>query len=183
MKKWLKIVIVVIVVIVILIVSVLAIFSLDLASYGATSSETLNPTGTSVGRALVVYDPGLSGAAKQDATKIADDLQAKGYTVVLAGVRSGSANNKSNYNIIVGGGPVYFGKITSAIDGFLKTLPNNARLGVFASTGSSSFVQSDFNSLQKQVASDTNNANVSIKLILNGNETSNCEDLVSALTQ
>jgi hypothetical protein len=183
MKKWLKIVIVVLVVIVVLLVSVFAVFALDLSSYGATGSQTLNTSGSSIGRALVVYDPGFSGAAKQDATKIADDLQAKGYNVDLAGVRSGTASNKSGYSIIVAGGPLYFGKVTSSIDGYLKTVPTSAKLGVFASTGSSSFVQSDFNSLQSQVASDTKNANVSIKLISDGNETSNCADLVSTLVQ
>ena len=92
MKKWLKIALVVLVIIVILIVSGFAVFALDLSSYGATGSQHLNPSGSSIGRALVVYDPGFSGAAKQDATKIAEYLQAKGYNVVLAGVRSGAAS-------------------------------------------------------------------------------------------
>ncbi len=121
-------------------------FALDLASYGATGSETLNPSGNSVGRALVVYDPGLSGAAKQDATRIANDLRTKGYTVDLAGVRSGTAGTMFDYEIIIAGGTIYFGQMTSSIDGYLKTLPSNTRkIGVFGSTGSSTFSQSDFN--------------------------------------
>jgi hypothetical protein len=183
MKKLLKIGIVVVVVIVVLLVSVFAVFTFDLMSYGATASETLNPVGSPVGRALVVYSPGLSGAAKQDATKIADGLQAKGYTVILAGVRSGTAGNNSGYNIIVAGGPMYFGKVSSSIDGYLKTLPSSAKLGVFGSTGSSTFVESDFASLRQQVASDTHSENVAVKLILDGNETNDCADLVSTLVQ
>ena len=183
MRKLWKIVLVVLIVIVVLIVSVFAAFALDLSSYGATGSETLNPTGASIGRALVVYDPGFSGAAKQDATKIADDLQAKGYTVILAGVRSGMASNESGYNIIVAGGPMYWGQVSSSIDGYLKTLPNNVKLGVFGSTGSSKFSESDFTSLINQVASATHIENVILKLILDGNETNDCADLVSTLLQ
>jgi hypothetical protein len=183
MKKLLKVGIVVFVVIVVLVVSIFAAFYFDLTSYGATGSETLNPTGASIGRALVAYDPGFSGAAKQDATKIADDLQAKGYTVDLAGVRSGTAGNKSGYNIIVAGGPVYFGQVSSSVDGYLKTVPNNVKLGVFGSTGTSTFVQSDFTSIQNQVASDTHDEKVAVKLILDGNETNDCADLVSTLSQ
>ena len=181
MRKLLKVGIVVLVVIVILVVSLLAALFLDLTSYGATGSETLSPASASIGSALVVYDPGFSGAVKQDATTIAGDLQAKGYTVDLAGVRSGAAGNNSGYNIIVAGGPMYWGQVSSSIDGYLKTVPNNAKLGVFGSTGSSSFVQSDFVSLQNQVASDTHDARVAIKLILVGNETNDCADLVSTL--
>jgi flavorubredoxin len=183
MRKLMKIGIVVLLVLVILIVSVFAIFALDLASYGATGSETLNPSGNSVGRALVVYDPGLSGAAKQDATRIANDLRTKGYTVDLAGVRSGTAGTKSGYEIIIAGGPIYFGQMASSIDGYLKTLPSNTKIGVFGSTGSSTFSQSDFNSTQKQVAADVKNSNVTIKMILDGNETNNCADLVTTLTE
>ena len=53
--------------------------------------QTLTPTGTSIGKAIVIYDPGLSGTAKGVADKIAADLQAKSYTVTLAGVKSSAA--------------------------------------------------------------------------------------------
>ena len=183
MRKFWKIVLVVFVVIVVLVVSVFAAFAVDLSSYGATGSETLNPSGSSIGRALVVYDPGFSGAAKSDATRIANDLQAKGYTVILAGVRSGMASNKSSYDIIVAGGPMYWGQVSSSVDGYLKTLPNNLKLGVFGSTGSSTFSQSDLTSFEQQVASATQNEKAVVKLILDGNETSDCAELVSTLVQ
>ena len=158
-------------------------FSFDLSSYGASDNQTLNPSGSSIGRALVVYDPGFSGAAKQDATKIADDLQLKGYTVDLAGVRSGTADNKSGYNIVVAGGPMYWGQVSSSIDGYLKTVPNSVKLGVFGSTGSSTLSESDYTSLVNQVMSATHNENATIKLIRDGNETNDCADLVSTLVQ
>jgi len=185
-KRWLKVGIIVLAVIVILFVSVFATIYLDLAGYFATSSERLNPSMATVGRALVVYSPGLSGAAKADAREIADDLQAKGYTVDLAGVRSTIAGNQSGYNIIVAGGPIYFGKLSSSIDEYLKNLhadnsTNNPRLGVFGSTGSGTYSPSDFASLKEQVISDTANGNAKIKLILSGNETNDCANLVSML--
>jgi hypothetical protein len=183
MRKLLKIVIVVFAVIIVLFISAFAAISFDLSSLGATGTETLNPASAPVGRALVVYSPGFSGAAKQDATRIAGDLQAKGYTVVLAGVRSETAGNNSGYSIIVAGGPMYWGQVSSSIDGYLKTLPNNATLGVFGATGSSTLVQSDYTSLNQQVASDTHDEKIAVKLILDGNETNDCADLVSILAQ
>jgi hypothetical protein len=152
-------------------------------SYGANGSETLNPADTCIGRALVVYAPGVSGSVARAATRIADDLQAKGYLVELAGVRSGTAGNPSGYDVIVAGGPMYFGAVSGSIDGYLKTLPSNVKLGVFATTGSSNYVESDFASLVEQVASDTHNEKVAVKLILDGNETGDCADLVSTLMQ
>jgi len=98
-------------------------------------------------------------------------------------MRSGTAGTESGYEIIIAGGPIYFGQMACSIDGYLKTLPSNTKIGVFGSTGSSTFSQSDFNSTQKQVASDVKNSNVTIKMILDGNETNNCADLVTTLTE
>jgi menaquinone-dependent protoporphyrinogen IX oxidase len=187
MRKILKIVVIAIAVIVILIVSAVAAISLDAASFTATGTQTLNARGTQVGRALVVYDPGFSGAAKTAAQKIADDLQSNGYTVELAGVRSQTAGNASGYDIVVVGGPMYFGEATSSIEGYLNalTLSSQTKLGVYVTTGSSQFVNSDYQSLQQQVTSATSNShssNVAVKMVLDGNETQNCADLISALT-
>jgi flavodoxin len=168
-------------VIVVLVVAAFAVINLDLMSYTATGSETLNPAGAPIGRALVVYNPGVSGAAKQAAMKIADGLQAKGYTVVLAGVRSAAAADKTGYGIIVAGGPVYFGKVSGSVDAYLTTLPNDVKIGVFGTTGTDKFMESDFASLKSQVASDTRVETAVVKLILDGNEANDCADLVSAL--
>jgi flavorubredoxin len=182
-RRFWKIVIVVFVVIIVLIVSAFAALSLDVSSYGATGSETLNPGGISIGRALVVYDPGFSSAAQQDATKIADILQAEGYTVDLAGVRSETASTKTGYPVIAVGGPIYFGHVSSSIGEYLKTVPINVRLGVFGATGSSTFSENDFTSFANQVAHATQNEGVTLKLILDGNEAKDCADLVSKLIQ
>lgn len=181
MRRLWKIAIVVFAVILILILSAFAALSLDVSSYGATGSETLNPAGTPIGRALVVYDPGFSGAAKNDAAKIASDLQTQGYTVDLAGVRSETAGTKTGYAIIVAGGPMYFGQVSSSIGEYLKTVPLNVKLGVFGATGSSSFSETDFNLFANQVAHATQNESVTLKLILDGNQTNDCADLVSEL--
>jgi menaquinone-dependent protoporphyrinogen IX oxidase len=183
MKKIL-IVGVAVVVLVVLIGSAFATLSFDLISYTATGSETLNPTGKLMGRALVAYNPGFSGAAKQAATKIAEALQAKGYTVDLAGVRSAKAHNATNYDIIVAGGPMYWGKASLSIEEYLKalTLTSQTKLGVFVTTGSSEYASSDFESLQQQVMSATNSrSQVAIKMVLDGNKTPICADLASEL--
>ena len=164
--------------------------NLDLISYIATGSETLTPTGTPVGRALVIYSPGLSGSAKDAATKIAKDITAKGYTVDLAGVRSADASKSADYNVVIAGGPMYFGQVSASIANYLKTLSlrSDARLGVFATTGTSQYQESDFKMLTDQVTSLTSGGSfhgkIVLKLILTGSETdANCADLVSAVLQ
>jgi len=111
--------------------------TLDVMSNTATGSETLSPTGTPIGRALVVYDPGVSGAARSAAAAIAEDLRSKGYVVDLAGVKSESAGNVSGSNIIAVGGPTYGGVPSRSITAFLKALkpPEDAKVGVFATGG------------------------------------------------
>ena len=78
----------------------------DVMSYTATSSETLNPTGNMAGSALVVYDPGVTGASKNAASVIAGNLQSNGYKVNLAGIRSTEAATTSGYDVIVISGPI-----------------------------------------------------------------------------
>jgi len=106
----------------------------DVVSNLATGAETLHPNGTATGEALVLYDQGLSGAPKDAATKIAGDLQADGYEVVLAGIKSSAAANVSGYDVIVAGGPIYGGKVSSSIWSFLQALtpPAGAKVGAFA---------------------------------------------------
>ena len=52
----------------------ISMFVFDLASYTAVGSTTLEPAGTAVGSALVVYNPGISGDAKDAADIVAGDL-------------------------------------------------------------------------------------------------------------
>ena len=102
-------------------------------SYTATGSKILNPTGTTVGNALVVYNPGISGTAKNVHTVFANDLQAKGYKVNIAGIKSATVTNTSNYNIIIIGGPTYGASISKSVVSYLSTLkpPEGAKIGVF----------------------------------------------------
>jgi hypothetical protein len=113
------------------------IMSADLLSSVATGSERLAPDGIPAGKALVVYNPGLSGSPKDAATQIAADLQSAGYEVVLAGIGSAAAANLSCHDVIVVGGPVYGGKVSSSVQSYLKALnsPVNTTVGAFA-TGS-----------------------------------------------
>ncbi|HML04515.1 MAG TPA: flavodoxin domain-containing protein [Methanobacterium sp.] len=158
----------------------------DGISYTATSSEKLNPTGTEVGKALVVYDPGISGNAKNVATAIAKDLQLKGYSVDLAGINSAIAKNTSGYNIIVVGGPIYAGNASASVQSYLKALKpdNNAKIGVFA-TGQDADILKNQTLLLKEVAPLPNGSNlkiVSVTKVINLNETNQkATDFVNAL--
>ena len=123
-RKVFKIVIAIFVLLIIIIAAFGAIVFLDIAAYTATDSQTLKPTGTSVGKAIVVYDPGLSGTAKTIASQIAADLQAKSYTVILAGVKSSVAADTTEYSVIVVGRPVHAGALTSSAKDYLNNLPS-----------------------------------------------------------
>ena len=120
MRKIFKIIIAIFVALIIVVAAFAAVIFLDVAAYTATGSKTLTPTGTSVGKALVVYDPGLSGTAKGVADKIASDLQAQSYTVTLAGIKSSAAGSTASFGVIVVGGPVYAGSITVSVKDLLK---------------------------------------------------------------
>jgi hypothetical protein len=158
------------------------VINFDLASILATGSETLSPTGTPVGRALVVYSPGLSGAAKEAASKIASNLVGKGYSVVLAGVRSSAVASGNDYDVVFVGGPVYFGKLSSSTGAYLGklALKNGASLGVFGTTGTDKYMDVDFNSVSAQVHSLRGGGTVQIKLILTGEVDTDCAALVSS---
>lgn len=128
---------IVIIVVIVAIFALSAMISMDVLSNLATGSERLAPDGYQAGNALVVYNPGFSGAPKDTAAKIADDLRSRGYNVELAGIKSGIAANTSGYDVIVVGGPIYGGKVSSSVQSYLKAMnpPANATIGAFA-TGS-----------------------------------------------
>jgi flavodoxin len=157
-------------------------------SYTAPGSKTLSPTGTSVGKALVAYNPGLSGAARDAAEKIAGDLQTKGYTVTLAGIKSSAAADISGYDIIVAGGPMYFGRVSNSVDAYLNALKpqNGVEVGVFATTGSDQFHNEDLLSFGKQVAavsgiSSLNKTAVTKTLRSGDAGNTDCSEFVSAV--
>ena len=167
MRKTFKIILAIFAVLIILVVAFGAVFFLDLAAYTATGSETLSPNGTSVGNALVAYDPGLSGAAKDVASKIASNLQTQGYTVYLAGVKSSAAANTAGYKVIVVGGPIYAGTPTSSVRDFLNNLKpdQGAKVGVFGS-GSGPQEASDISMIKDSVASLSNGGSLSNAIVV-----------------
>jgi len=101
---------------------------------GSSDSEILKPEGAITGKALVVYDPGLSGGTKTAATYMAEDLKSKGYEVKLASVKSGNLSDLSGYNFLIVGSPTYGAKPTEPITSYLNSLenPGNITAGVFA---------------------------------------------------
>jgi hypothetical protein len=163
-----------------LVILTFLVFNYDLASVLATGSETLSATGTPVGRALVVYSPGLSGASKESAAKIAKDLTGKGYIVVLAGVKSSAASSSVDYDVVIVGGPVYFGKLSSSTGDYLGklSLKSGAKLGIFGTTGTNQYQDVDFKSVSAQVSTLRGGAIVPIKLILIGEVDADCAALV-----
>ena len=175
---------VILLLILVIIVSSAFIF-LDLMSYTARGAKSMTASGKIVGNALVIYNPGISGMAKNAANDIANKLKSKGYNVNLAGVKSKAANSILGYKIVIVGGPMYGGKATKSIENYLKrlNLQKDVNLGIFTTTGTEKLNTNDFQSLKKQVEMlmvNTSLDKVTIKLIRSGNETSkDTEDLVS----
>ncbi len=160
----------------------------DIMSYTDTGSKTLNPSGTTVGKALVVYNPGLSGAAKKAAAEVAGDLQSKGYTVTLGGIKSAAAADISGYDVIVAGGPMYWGRVSNSVDAYLKALTpqKNVAIGVFGTTGSPQFHDGDIAMFGEQVTTDlgsvTLDKKASTQTIRSGDAgNTDCSTLVSAM--
>jgi menaquinone-dependent protoporphyrinogen IX oxidase len=179
LRRILKVILIVAVAVAVATLVGIAICFSDVAAYTATGSKTLQPHGISVGKAIVVYDPGLSGAAQSIAQKIASDLQAKGYTVNLAGIKSSAAAHTSGYSVIVVGGPIYAGKPTSSVDGFLSKLNpvQGSRVGVFGS--------GSFNVSTDKVALLPKNSNLTItystKILSSDIQSVRCQEFVNQL--
>ena len=157
-------------------------------SFTDTGSKALSPAGAPAGKALVVYNPGLSGAPKTAAAEIATDLQSRGYTVTLAGIKSAAAANTSGYDVIVAGGPMYFGRVSNSVDSYLKGLKpqKDAAVGVFGTTGSAQFHDSDIVTFGEQVTADLDNAALDKKAatqtIRSGDAANtDCSALISAM--
>jgi flavodoxin len=167
MRKIFKIIIVVFVAILIIVGVFAATIFLDLAAYTATGSRTLTPTGTSVGKALVVYDPGLSGTSKGVADKIASDLQSQSFTVTLAGIKSSAATKTAGYTIIVVGGPIYAGSPTASVKDDLKNLKpdSETKVGIFGS-GQGATSQSDIDMIKSSVPALSNNGSLSNAIVV-----------------
>ena len=167
MRKIFKIIIAIFVAIIIIVGAFAAIIFLDLAAYTATGSKTLTPTGTSVGKALVVYDPGLSGTSKGVADKIASDLQTQSYTVTLAGIKSSAATRTAGYTIIVVGGPIYAGSPTASVKDDLKNLKpdSETKVGVFGS-GQGATSQSDIDMIKSSVPALSTNGSLSNAIVV-----------------
>ena len=167
MRKAFKIVLIIFAVLLVIFVAFGAVFFLDLAAFTATGSETKAPNGPSIGKALVVYDPGLSGASKDLASKIALRLQAIGYTTTFAGIKSSAASNPSSYNVVVVGGPIYAGTPTTSVKDFISNLnvTSTLKVGVFGS-GQGETSPEDVAQITNAIASLPNGSSLSNVLVV-----------------
>jgi flavodoxin len=181
-------IVLIIVLVIVALIAGMGFLVMDVMSYTATGAESLSPAGASAGNALVVYDPGVSGTAKNVAVTIADDLQAKGYKVELAGVKSSAAADVSAYDVIVAGGPTYVGNISSSIKAYLQGIePSaNATVGVYA-TGSVEPESNDPAYMARFVAGLPDDSTLRIKaaakVLSSGDTDEQCDAFVAALLQ
>jgi hypothetical protein len=132
LRKIIKIILIVFAVVIIAMVGGMGIVIGDVAGNLASDTHPL-PNGAATGKALIIYDPGLSGGAKDTATKIGYLLQDSGYDVLMAGVKSSASTNLTGYDVIVVGGPIYAGKPASTVQSYLNSFnpPEQAKVGIF----------------------------------------------------
>jgi flavodoxin len=182
MRKIVKIVFIVFAILIIALVSGFGIIMLDVAGNLATDSHPL-PNGEPIGQAIVVYDPGLSGKAKDVATRIGYDLQDKGYNVVLAGVKSTAAQNITDYDLIIVGGPIYMGKAASSVQSYLASLnpPTGATIGAFGyGSITNNANQTDVNAEVAPLPSTSSvTMGPAIKITTNDDIISKCQEFVN----
>ncbi len=152
MRKLFRIIFAVFVILMAAFIAAAAVITYDVAGAFATDTHPL-PNGAPTGQAIVVYDPGLTGGAKDAATKIGYNLQDAGYNVTLAGVKSGVAADVAGYDVIVVGGPIYAGKPAKSIQDYLCSFntAEGQRVGVFG-YGSLAIDNSDTAAVAKDVA-------------------------------
>jgi hypothetical protein len=187
LRKILKIILVVLAVIIIALVGGMALVMGDVAGNMATDTHPL-PNGAATGKALIVYDPGLSVGAKDAATKIGYLLQDSGYDVLLAGVKSSAANNLTGYNVIIVGGPVYAGKPASTIRAYLNSFnpPEQAKVGIFG-YGSIKIDNSDKAAVMQDVAPLPSGSGVTVlsamKIVSSENVDNQCSEFVINLIE
>jgi menaquinone-dependent protoporphyrinogen IX oxidase len=184
LRKILKIIAVFALLIIVGIAS-FSIVVLDVAGSLATDTDQL-PNGAPIGQAIVVYDPGLTGGAKDLATKIGYKLQTEGYNVVLAGVKSSTAASITGYDLIVVGGPIYAGKPASTIQSYLNNLapPANAKVGAFG-IGSVKIDDNNSSAVMQDVASLPSSSpvtlNAVVKVVSGDNVDAKCQTFVTNL--
>jgi flavodoxin len=157
----------------------------DFSGNTATDTHSL-PNGAAIGKALIVYDPGLSGGAKDVATKIGYNLQDAGYDVLLAGVKNSAASDIEGYSVIVVGGPIYGSKPSSTIQAYLNSLNPSANVAVGAfGYGSITLDNTNQTAIAQEVAPLPSNSNVVfdsvVKVASNDNVDSLCQQFVTNL--
>ena len=185
MRKIFKIILSIFAILIIVGIASFSLIMFDVAGTFATDTHPL-PNGAAIGKAIVVYDPGLSGGAKDVATKIGYNLQEKGYDVTLAGVKSSTAANLTGYAVVVVGGPIYAGKPASSIQNYLNSLnpPANAKVGVFG-YGSVQVDNSNQTVVEQDVAPLPTDSSVTlsavVKIVSGNNVDANCQDFVNRL--
>jgi flavorubredoxin len=185
MRKILKIVLVAVIIFIITAISSVGVIMADVAGNFATDVKAL-PNGAAIGKAIVIYNPGLSGGAKDVATKIGYNLQTSGYDVTLAGVKSSAATDLTGYDVIVIGGPIYAGKPSSSVQSYLNSLtpPAQTKVGVFG-YGSASVDNTNSTAVLQDVAPLPNNSSVTFnaakKVLSSGNIDNACAEFVSEL--
>ncbi|GAB6055056.1 hypothetical protein HYG87_04160 [Methanobacterium alkalithermotolerans] len=119
------------------------------------SSHFIKPSGDIRGKALIVYDPGLTGGTRTAAIYMAEELKSNGYEVTLAGVRSAVALNTSGYDLLIVGSPTYGAKPTGPVETYLNNLKptENIITAVYTLAGSE---DQDSNTIMAQALEDKN---------------------------
>lgn len=133
MKTFLIIVIVVVVLFVFMFVAMKSLMSLT-TRVCKCKEETLKAKAGDAPRALIVYQPSVSGAMKTAVHSIAQGLNDSGYEVVLDCPGPQISADLSPYSVVFFGSPIYGGQPVKTLTDYMR------RIGDFSQTKVALFV-------------------------------------------
>jgi flavorubredoxin len=135
-------------------------------------------------RALVVYQPSVSDVSSGVAHRIARGLNDGGYEVTLNNPGDFLPDDLSQYDVVVFGSPVYMGKVSDALTGYMKritALP--AGRIVLYSTGSVMEVTGELDAMESLLSGTTAYKKVKFDAKIPGSNDSLAYDLGSELAK
>jgi flavorubredoxin len=144
MKIFIGIIVVVVVLIVLSQIMRLC-FTSYLNTQKGSSAEVLSNNRQPSKKALVIYQPGITGISSRMAHQIAMGLSDGGYEVTLNYPGEHLSADASRYQIIVFGSPVYSGQPSKALTDFISKVKvsSDARIALYSTGGFKFYMELD----------------------------------------
>lgn len=120
-------------------------FTSYLNTQKGTNAEVLSSDRQSSKKALVIYQPGITGVSSRMAHQIAKGLSDGGYEVTLNYPGEHLSADVSGYQVLVFGSPVYSGQPSKALTDFISKVKvfSDARIALYSTGGFKFYMELD----------------------------------------